>query len=192
MTAIDIIVSVEDDCPWPVEAKTAAIAAAQAAFAAISPTINACYEIGVTLADDAVVHALNREHRGHDRPTNVLSFPLCAPDDEPPEPGAPLLLGDVILAYETVLTETKLQNKTLMNHLSHLVVHGVLHLFGYDHETDDDAETMETQEIRILARLGVSNPYHAASLASADAPPPINDDESSAFFSAPIAISHRQ
>lgn len=123
-------------------------------------------ELGVVLADDALVHRLNRDYRGRDKPTNVLSFALQdAPDhpvgDDPvqDEPGIPILLGDVILAYETCEAEALTQGKPLADHVSHLVVHGVLHLLGYDHESDDDAEQMERLETRILEGLGIADPY---------------------------------
>ncbi|SLN19279.1 rRNA maturation RNase YbeY [Oceanibacterium hippocampi] len=122
-------------------------------------------ELSVVLADDESVRTLNRHYRGKDKPTNVLSFEGDMRDD-----GAdgtdigdgdrpPLLLGDIIVALETILQEAQLQNKSPGDHLSHLVVHGVLHLLGYDHENDDDAELMETRERAILAGLGIADPY---------------------------------
>src|SRR5579862_6007196 len=114
--------------------------------------------VDVTLADDATQQALNRTWRGKDAPTNVLAFPAADPAQTPLE-GAPLLLGDVVLAYETVRREAGEQHKPLADHLRHLVVHGVLHLLGYDHENATDAATMEAHEIAILAELGVPNPY---------------------------------
>jgi probable rRNA maturation factor len=114
--------------------------------------------VDITLADDAAQQALNRTWRGKDAPTNVLAFPAGAPALPPPA-GAPLLLGDVVLAFETVRREAAEQNKPLADHLRHLVVHGVLHLLGYDHEQPADAATMENREIAILAELGVPDPY---------------------------------
>ena len=110
-------------------------------------------EVSLLLADDAAVQVLNREWRGLDKPTNVLSFP--AP------PGAPALLGDIALAFETVAREAAEQGKPLQNHTRHLLVHGVLHLLGYDHEEDEAAERMESRERTILARLAVPDPYQA-------------------------------
>jgi probable rRNA maturation factor len=103
----------------------------------------------VALADDRRVRSLNARHRDKDKPTNVLSYPS----------GEREFLGDVVLARQTVWREARAQNKTPAAHVSHLVVHGTLHLLGYDHENDADAERMEALERRILARLGVANPY---------------------------------
>jgi probable rRNA maturation factor len=115
-------------------------------------------ELGVSLADDAGQQRLNREWRGVDRPTNVLAFSAWEPG-APTPPDAPLLLGDVVLAFETVAREADEQGKPFADHLSHLVVHGVLHLMGYDHDTDAAALAMESLETAILASLGVPDPY---------------------------------
>ncbi len=102
----------------------------------------------LVLADDALQRRLNREYRGRDKSTNVLSFD-----------GAPAALGDVVLALETVAAEARDQGKPLADHVAHLVVHGVLHLMGYDHETAREARRMERLEIAILAGLGIADPY---------------------------------
>jgi probable rRNA maturation factor len=115
-------------------------------------------ELTVSLADDAVQQQLNRDWRGVDRPTNVLAFPAWEPGTPLP-PGAPLLLGDVVLAFETVAREADEQGKPLADHLSHLIVHGVLHLLGYDHATETEAAAMESLETSILVQLGVPDPY---------------------------------
>jgi probable rRNA maturation factor len=140
--------------------------AARAAFA-VAGASAANDELSVVLADDAAVRELNRDYRGKDRPTNVLSFSLAA--ERPAPARAPRLLGDVVLAYETVTREAAAQDKRLDHHLTHLVVHGVLHLLGYDHACDRDAARMEALEVRALARLGVADPYRAAA-ASRPAP----------------------
>ena len=118
-------------------------------------------EISLVLADDLLVQGLNRQYRGQDKPTNVLSFAALDDDDAPELEDGPVLLGDVILAYETTVAEAAVEDKTVANHLSHLVVHGVLHLLGYDHIEDDEAEEMEGVERTILAALGIPDPYAA-------------------------------
>ena len=112
-------------------------------------------ELGVTFADDAAIRGLNAQWRGKDKPTNVLSFPAF------PEGGAtiPPMLGDIVLARETIEREAALEGKPFDHHLTHLVAHGLLHLLGYDHETEDEAEEMEEAERRILASLAIPDPY---------------------------------
>ena len=146
-------------CPAAEDLARAAVLAALAHDAADSWLgCGAVLEIGVSLADDAAQQALNRDWRGTDRPTNVLAFPAWEPGTPVP-PGAPVLLGDVVLAFETVAREAEEQGKPFAHHLSHLIVHGILHLLGYDHATDADAEAMERLETSILAGLGVPDPY---------------------------------
>jgi probable rRNA maturation factor len=112
------------------------------------------YEICVALADNAAVRALNREWRGKDAPTNVLSFPA------PSTPGAAAAsLGDIVIAYETVAREAKAERKPFLHHLSHLAVHGFLHLLGQDHQDEAEAAEMEAAERAILARLDIPDPY---------------------------------
>jgi probable rRNA maturation factor len=118
----------------------------------------AVVEVGITLAGDAELRRLNRDYRGRDVPTNVLAFPAWERDVHPPV-GGPLLLGDVVLAFETVVREAAEQRKPVADHLRHLIVHGVLHLLGYDHRTESDALGMEGLETLILSRLGVPDPY---------------------------------
>jgi probable rRNA maturation factor len=130
--------------------------AVRAVLAAARPRLpRAGASLAIALADDRTVRALNREHRGKDRPTNVLSYP----SDEAARPGTPRALGDVVLARGTVLREARAQRKTVPHHFVHLVVHGTLHLLGYDHEREADAARMEALEVRILADLGVADPY---------------------------------
>ena len=116
-------------------------------------------EISLVLADDATVQDLNRTWRDKDAPTNVLSFPGLDDDDPELPDDAPLLLGDVILAYETCAAEAERDGITIQDHLVHLVVHGMLHLLGYDHEAPDDAQEMEGLEVELLALLNIANPY---------------------------------
>ncbi len=142
-------------------AARAALTGARAAAGGLLPGIDLAgrrMELCVMLADDAMVRQLNREHRGLDRPTNVLSFPGI-PRLARIAPDMPLTLGDIVLAHETVVAEAAAQDKPVPHHVAHLVVHGVLHLLGYDHEKAGEAEAMEELEIAILARLGIGNPY---------------------------------
>jgi probable rRNA maturation factor len=116
-------------------------------------------ELAVMLTDDAGIRTLNNNWRGIDRPTNVLSFPALQPTGPSSPDDAPRMLGDVAIAYETMHREARDEQKPFDHHLSHLAVHGFLHLIGYDHENDADAEIMETLESKILAQLGIPDPY---------------------------------
>lgn len=111
--------------------------------------------VNIVLGNDAEVRELNRDYREKDKPTNVLSFP----DGE--TYGGLTSYGDIILAYETIEREAVEQGKRLTHHAQHLVVHGVLHLMGYDHEVEGEAEAMEAREIKILSGLAIANPYEA-------------------------------
>ena len=111
------------------------------------------------LTDDAGIRTLNRNWRGIDKPTNVLSFPALQPTGSGGPDDAPRMLGDIAIAYETMRREADDEQKPFDHHLSHLAIHGFLHLMGYDHETDDDAEAMESLEQEILAQLGIPDPY---------------------------------
>lgn len=119
---------------------------------AVAPAI----ELSALFCDDAAIRALNREWRGFDKPTNVLSFPAV---HDPARLAAAASLGDLALAQETCLAEAGADGKTLEDHVRHLIVHGVLHLLGYDHLDDEEAEDMEAIERRALARIGVADPY---------------------------------
>ncbi|WP_421914598.1 rRNA maturation RNase YbeY [Mesorhizobium sp.] len=141
---------------WPDEARLALLVdrAVVAAFAETGTT--GVSELSVVFSDDAHVRTLNAGWRGKDKPTNVLSFPafsLAKGGRLPP------MLGDIVLAAETVAREAALEDKPLENHITHLVVHGLLHLLGYDHETDAEAEEMEAIERAALARLAIPDPY---------------------------------
>jgi probable rRNA maturation factor len=126
-----------------------------AAAAAAAPEKADDEEVSVLLTDDARIQELNRTWRGFDKPTNVLSFPAAdAPPGLKPRP-----LGDVVIAYQTLAREADTDHKLFLHHLSHLTVHGYLHLLGYDHESDAEAEAMEQLERAILARLDVPDPY---------------------------------
>ena len=126
-----------------------AIAAAAAALVAGNG------EVSVVLTDDDAICTLNRDWRKIDKPTNVLSFPAADPDDLETAP----LLGDIAIALETVMREAVSEKKAFRDHYLHLVVHGTLHLIGFDHEVDEEAEEMEDMERRILAGMGIADPY---------------------------------
>ncbi len=163
---IQIELSRED--PWP-EAEWEAIAR-RAAEAAIGRTpqgplltTEALVEISVRLTTDDEVHALNKQYRGKDKPTNVLSFPMVQPDlldtvSQNSDDGE-LLLGDIVLAYGVCAAEAAERGLPIADHATHLLVHGTLHLLGYDHMTDDEAESMEEIERQALASLGIADPY---------------------------------
>jgi probable rRNA maturation factor len=116
-------------------------------------------ELAVMLTDDAGIRTLNGNWRGIDKPTNVLSFPALPPTGPRGPDDAPRMLGDIAISYETTRREADDEQKPFDHHLSHLTIHGFLHLIGYDHEDDDDAETMEALEAEILAQLGIPDPY---------------------------------
>lgn len=117
---------------------------------------SAASELSVVFTDDASIQTLNAEWRGKDKPTNVLSFPAF-PVKAGSQPGP--MLGDIVIARETVEREAHEEGKPLENHLAHLVVHGFLHLLGYDHETDAEADVMEGREREILHALAIPDPY---------------------------------
>ncbi|MDE2377898.1 rRNA maturation RNase YbeY [Bradyrhizobium sp.] len=134
----------------------------QRAIAAAAGTVDddvADAELAVMLTDDSGIRTLNANWRGIDKPTNVLSFPALQSEGDRGPDDAPRMLGDIAIAYETMRREANDEQKPFDHHLSHLAVHGFLHLIGYDHDKDDDAEEMEALEQDILARLGIPDPY---------------------------------
>ncbi|MBI1779234.1 MAG: rRNA maturation RNase YbeY [Proteobacteria bacterium] len=144
---------------WTAKLPDCAAVARRAAMAALaSGPAQGAVELSIALAGDRLARRLNREFRGQDKPTNVLSF---AGDAASGAARQPRLLGDVVLAFETVQGEAKEQKKPFADHLSHLVVHGVLHLLGHDHARNAEAAAMERLERTILAKLGVPDPYRA-------------------------------
>ncbi|MER9370979.1 rRNA maturation RNase YbeY [Mesorhizobium sp. M0491] len=152
---VDIDISVEAG-NWPDEVSLTRLVdgAVKAAFAETG--VAGCSELSLVFTDDAHVQLLNAGWRGKDKPTNVLSFPAF-----PFAQGGPLppMLGDIVLAAETVAHEAALEDKPVENHITHLVIHGLLHLLGYDHETEAEAEAMEAVERAALARLAIPDPY---------------------------------
>lgn len=162
MSEIEIQISVEEG-PWPDEGallsqseRVIGTAARYLAREKGQPFPKQPPELSLLFTDDASIRAINAEWRGQDKPTNVLSFPAF-----PLEPGGMPgpMLGDIILAYETLQREAAEMGKPFDAHLTHLLVHGFLHLFGYDHMETDEAEEMEGLETRILGELGLSDPY---------------------------------
>ena len=159
---IDVTVS----CPAWIEAvpgvEEVCRDAARAACAAngVGPVVPvAGAEASLVLADDEFVRALNRDYRNLDEATNVLAFASAGDNGDDGVPDAPRILGDVVVAYETAATEAAAEAKSLADHLCHLVVHGMLHLLGYDHQTASEADRMERLEVLVLCGLGVASPY---------------------------------
>ena len=166
---MDLVETVIEDARW--EAFGLAALAERASRAALAGVglPNAGFTISLMGCDDARIAVLNADFRGKPQPTNVLSWPseergaeFVGEAPEPPAPGEaddPESLGDIAIAYETCAREAEDQGKPMADHVTHLIVHGVLHLLGYDHVEDEDASLMEALEVRILASLGVSDPY---------------------------------
>jgi probable rRNA maturation factor len=155
--SIEIDLAIEAGA-WPPEAELSALTrrAVDGVLAALVDGDAPRSELSVQFTDDAHVRLLNAGWRGKDKPTNVLSFPAFPHGVR----GAfPPLLGDIVLAAETVAAEALAERKPLADHIAHLIVHGILHLIGYDHESDAEAEEMENLERLILAGLGVPDPY---------------------------------
>jgi len=130
-------------------------AAARAAIACSAQPVSNGAELGVRLTDDADIRDLNRAWRDRDAATNVLAFAL----NDAPGSGAYAMLGDVVIALETCRDEARDQDKTIMDHLTHLVVHGTLHLLGFDHQDEAEADAMESLERTVLEGLGIADPY---------------------------------
>jgi probable rRNA maturation factor len=163
LTAPSLTVDILTESPqWDAQpGAEATVRGAIAQAAAVEGTADPGAEVAVLLCDDAVIAALNARWRGRDEPTNVLSFPAPPPAilNPPADPAAPAHLGDIAIACETVIREAQEQGKPVSQHLAHLAVHGFLHLLGYDHGTDGEAERMERLEREILASLGIPDPY---------------------------------
>jgi probable rRNA maturation factor len=155
--SIDVVIA---SARWQRAPRAAAIV--RRVIGAAAPARARAAELSVILTSDRAIRTLNRRWRGRDTPTNVLSFPA------PPQAlgrlprGAPRHLGDIVIAFETVAREARAADKPLDHHVAHLALHGFLHLLGYDHESHRQAEAMERRERRILARLGVPDPYAGA------------------------------
>lgn len=166
---MELVETVIEDARWEVFGLAAlAEAAGRAALAGVGLPAEG-FQVSLMGCDDARIATLNADFRGKPQPTNVLSWPseersaeVAGGDPEPPEPGTPddpESLGDIAIAWETCAREAAAQGKPVVDHVTHLLVHGVLHLLGYDHMDEADAAVMEAHEVRILASLGVSDPY---------------------------------
>lgn len=154
MSDIDIILDLQIACDNPEGLPSEALF--ERWLATVLPKFQAQSEVTIRIVDEAESHHLNLTYRGKDKPTNVLSFPFEAP----PEIELPLL-GDLIICRQVVEQEAAEQQKTAEEHWAHMVIHGCLHLLGYDHIEDDEAEEMEGLETEILAELGYDDPYLA-------------------------------
>ena len=161
-------VSIQADTEWdsstawgPLAERAAHAAVAESAFPQLATT-SRTVEIALRLTSDEEVRALNAQWRGKEKATNVLSFPMAKPDDLA-DPGAvegpELMLGDIVLAHDVCATEAAEKAIPIEDHAAHLMIHGTLHLLGYDHHDDRTAEDMEARETRALTRLGIANPY---------------------------------
>ena len=165
-------VQIEADAEWdssiawgPLAERAAHAAVAESAFPQLADTPRAV-EIALRLTSDQEVRALNAQWRGKNKPTNVLSFPMAHEDelaDPGPADGPELMLGDIVLAHTVCATEAAEKAIPIADHAAHLMVHGTLHLLGYDHLDDAAAEDMEARETRALARIGIANPYESIS-----------------------------
>jgi probable rRNA maturation factor len=152
------------EAPWPAQPDWADLAdrAAEAAARAAPELVNTRLSVSLLFTSDEDVHTLNRQWRAKDKPTNVLSFPMIGRTDllaMPPD-GPPEMLGDIALAFETCAREAAEKGISLADHAAHLIVHGLLHLAGYDHELSPaDADAMEALETKALASMGIADPY---------------------------------
>ncbi len=152
----DVLVTA--DCWHTTISAEAVVMRAIAAAAAAAPVETGDAELAVMLTDDEGIRKLNKNWRGIDKPTNVLSFPALQPERKQPD-DPPRMLGDIAIAYQTTQREAATDEKTFDHHLSHLAIHGFLHLIGYDHVTDSGAQEMESLERDILKGLGIPDPY---------------------------------
>lgn len=152
---IDIDIAVEAG-EWAGEETLRALAQGAVGATLAELALEGDSELSLLFSDDAHIRMLNRDWRGKDKPTNVLSFPAF--DTVPGDP-LPPMLGDIALAFGTIVSEAGLEKKPFDHHLTHLIVHGLLHLLGHDHEDEEEAGEMEALERRILARLAIPDPY---------------------------------
>lgn len=159
-----LTLEIDIESPWPETTDWEALAArAAGALSVVAPELaKECLSASMIFTSDEEVQVLNAEWRGKDKPTNVLSFPMLEREDllDLPDDGPPEMLGDIALAFETCAREAEEKGITLQDHASHLIIHGLLHLAGLDHEiSDEDARAMEILEIKALALIGIADPY---------------------------------
>ena len=168
MSAVSVDILVESSLWTAEDAEVTVRTAISAAADAVRALPAAGGEVTVVLTDDEAIRKLNRDWRNMDKPTNVLSFPAAQlPAPAPREEAVvPATLGDLVIAYETTVREATAEGKPVAHHVAHLAVHGFLHLLGYDHESDEEADEMERLEARILARLSIPDPYATRSSAA--------------------------
>lgn len=161
MGAHDIFVQVQDkrwSKAWPACARVMQKTCVQTLeYFGMKAQSGKAASLSIVLTDDAQMRDLNHTYRGKNKPTNVLSFRCEDATQEYPRP-----LGDIVLAFDTVQREANEQGKTFAHHATHLTLHGMMHLLGFDHETDDEAELMEFYEAQLLKEHGIANPYEAA------------------------------
>ena len=169
-----------------------AIAAARAAQATNShaPLAKAVPHINILLSSNENIARLNLEFRGKDQPTNVLSFPVG--DDSAFGPAADEMIGDIVLGHETIVAEAKSQGLDFEHHIAHLIVHGTLHLLGYDHQDDGEAVEMEKLETQILSTMNIANPYAADLVDPVDPEDPKVDQASQTHHMQEIHKPHKQ
>ncbi len=154
--SVDVQLVLNDEAPPPIPSKQQLAAWASTAYAYVFQRLSLPKdnELTIRLTHNDEIRQLNRDYRGKDKPTNVLSFPF-----EAPEGLEFALLGDVVISHDVVLEEAKSENRSVLDHYAHMVTHGVLHLCGYDHQCNATAEVMEALEVEILAQSDVPNPY---------------------------------
>ncbi|MEX0347605.1 MAG: rRNA maturation RNase YbeY [Rhizobiaceae bacterium] len=157
--SVDLQITIDAD-GWPQEARLRDIVsrAVRGVFDKVGAKSSSACELSLLFTDDKAIRRINQKWRGIDKPTNVLSFP-AEPSVNPN--ALPAVLGDIVFGLETISCEAEVENKRFEHHLSHLVVHGLLHIFGYDHEQETDAEAMEAMERQILQTLAIPDPYNA-------------------------------
>ena len=159
-----LTLEIDIESPWPETTDWEALAArAAGALSVVAPELaKECLSASMIFTSDEEVQVLNAEWRGKDKPTNVLSFPMLEREDllDLPDDGPPEMLGDIALAFETCAREAEEKGITLQDHASHLIIHGLLHLAGLDHEiSDEDARALEILDIKALALIGIADPY---------------------------------